>query len=198
MVLLLLTITTTRAAFLSLLVPGAGDIALGNKDRGIKFIVAEGLIWAGYGVYTYLGSDIRKEYLNFAVIKAGANPGRNDETYLDAMEWYKSIDDYNTYIRQLARQMYPDTTDTTVLNMRRDFINSHSISDEYSWQWYSEDDFRKYILLRKRSRHYLGTATTIASLAIVNRLVSFIMTTYVSENVSLNISPKGVKFTWRF
>ena len=198
MIFLVLGITTTKAAFLSLIFPGIGDIALGNKDRGIKFIVAEGLVWAGYGVYTYFGSDIRREYLNFAVVRAGANPERSDETYLDAMEWYRSLDDYNNYIRELARSMYPDTTDTTILEMRREFINTHSFKEEYSWRWYSEEDFKRYIGLRKRSRSYIATASTIASLAIVNRLISFIMTTYISENASLNVGLRGVKFTWRF
>ncbi len=192
MFLLLFSISRNLAGFYSLLVPGLGDILLGNKERGKNFLVAEGLIWTNCIVFNILGNDTKNDYINFAYLRASSNPERRDDDYLEAIEWFRSSDEYNEYIQEFARYLYGDSLD----KINR-FIEQNMIYDKDSWNWEENGDFTKYIELRKKSRRYFNTARNIASLAVINRIVSFVMTSYFSDNVSLIIEKNGVRLVWK-
>uniref|UniRef100_A0A7C4Y618 DUF5683 domain-containing protein n=1 Tax=candidate division WOR-3 bacterium TaxID=2052148 RepID=A0A7C4Y618_UNCW3 len=192
MFLILISISTNLAGFYSLVLPGLGDILLGNKDRGKSFMIAEGMIWTNYIVFNVLGNDVRNDYIKYAYIKASSNPSRKDEDYLEALEWFRSMDDYNDYIKEYARYLYGDSVEA-----RKKYIEEHQFSDEDYWKWEEDKDFMKFIELRKKSRSYFNTARNIASLAVVNRIVSFVLTSYFSDRFSIIIEKNGVRFVWK-
>lgn len=192
MFLLLISISTNLAGFYSVIVPGLGDILLGNKERGKNFIVAEGLIWTNYIVFNLLGNDTKNDYINFAYLRASSNPERRDEDYLEALEWFRSSDEYNEYIQEYARYLYGDSLDKV-----KRYIEQYQIKVGDCWRWEENKDFLKFIKLRKKSRAYFNTARNIASLAVVNRIVSFVMTSYFSDNLSLIIEKNGVRLVWK-
>ncbi|MEJ2307657.1 MAG: hypothetical protein P8Y30_09020 [candidate division WOR-3 bacterium] len=45
---ILFSITPAKAAFSSFVLPGSGDLLMGDKSRGICFMVAEAAIWLNY------------------------------------------------------------------------------------------------------------------------------------------------------
>lgn len=198
MIFLLLSISVTQASFYSLIIPGSGDILLGNKSRGKNFLIAEAGIWSGYLLYEWQGRQTENSYIEFAYMRGSANPNNKDEDYLDAMERYMTGEEYNEYVKEMARSLYPDTTDPGVLAQRKEFIKENSIDDNSLWHWKSDKDFQRYIELRKRQRAYLNTAINIASLAIINRIASFVATSIFSRNVSVEVRRNGVNLTWRF
>lgn len=192
MFLLLFSISRNLAGFYSLLVPGLGDIMLGNKDRGKNFLVAEGLIWTNCIVFNLLGNDTKNDYITFAYLRASSNPERRDDDYLEALEWFRSSDEYNEYIQEFARYLYGDSLDKV-----KRYIEQYQIKEGDYWKWEENEDFLKFIELRKKSRRYYNTARNIASLAVINRIVSFVMTSYFSNNVSLIIEKNGVRLVWK-
>jgi len=198
MTFLLLSISITQASFYSLIIPGSGDILLGNKSRGKNFLIAEAGIWSGYFFYEWQGRQTQNSYIEFAYLRGSANPNNDNEDYLDAMERYMTGEEYNEYVKEMARSLYPDTTDPGVLAQRKEFIKENSIDDNSLWHWQSDKDFQRYIELRKRQRAYLNTALNIASLAIINRIASFVATSIFSRDVSVEVRRNGVNLTWRF
>lgn len=192
MFLLLFSVSSNLAGFYSLLVPGLGDIMLGNKDRGKKFLLSEGIIWTNYLVFNILGNDTKNDYIIYAYLKASSNPKRKDDRYLEALEWFRSSEDYNEYIKEYARYLYGDSLDKV-----KKYIEQNMIYDEDAWNWEEKADFIRFIELRKKSRRYFNTARNIASLAVINRIVSFVMTSYFSDDVSVIIQENGVRFVWK-
>ncbi len=55
-------ISPTRAVLYSLLLPGLGDYALGNKGRATGFFIVEGVIWISYAVFEVQGQQREDEY----------------------------------------------------------------------------------------------------------------------------------------
>ncbi len=192
MIFLIFSISKNLAGFYSLLVPGFGDILLGNKDRGKNFIVVEGLIWTNYIIFNALWNDVKSDYMKYAYLRASSNPDRKDEDYYYAIEWFRSSDDYNEYIKEYARYYYGDSIDE-----RKEFIEKNSIKEKDEWIWVENKDFARYIELRKKSRSYFNIARNIASLAVVNRILSFVITSYFSDNISIMIEKNGVRFVWK-
>ena len=185
-----------RAILYSLILPGTGQLYLGSKGTGKGFLIAEGVIWAGFGGFSLYGRQVREDYRLYASSVAGAKGwGDFDERYYDAMEFNLSSEEYNATIREEARNLFPDDP-----QQQEEYVRERIYSGESAWSWPSADALREYKRLRSSSRSAFQKATYALGLAIVNRVVSalnILRFDEKAEGVGLEINHDLEKNSWQ-
>lgn len=195
---ILLSMNPAKAAFISLALPGSGDILLGEKKRGAYFLAAEATIWASYFGFRWYEDKMHNSSLNYAKLYASANIEGKDDSYFDAMENFYSSNSYNEWVKEQARIYYPDTTDPEILEQRREYIEENSYSGDDAWAWESIDALKKYDDLRDSKRGFANKATNMIGIAVANRLISFFVTYLTGDKVSVQVKENGVQLGIRF
>ena len=84
-----------KAFFLSLLIPGAGQYYVGEKDWAKTFLISEGLLWLGYAGFREYGFWRENDYRVFASVHAGVDPEGKDADFFDNVGFYDSATEYN-------------------------------------------------------------------------------------------------------
>ena len=146
------------AAGLSFLVPGAGQLYLGNKTRARYFLAAEGAIWGAFTGYTVYGNWQKEEYRNFAAIHAGAHPAGKDDSFFENLLDFQSRDEYNYWMHLIYR----------------DEIPLYPTTDEFYWDWESDDAMDEYADMRSSSEKAYRSARTVLGVALINRVISVV------------------------
>lgn len=83
------------AFFMSLVVPGTGQLYAGRFDVGKYFMISEAALWLTYASFTIYGNWLLNDAYNFAVIHAGIDKnGKNDQFFLDIANW-DNVTEYN-------------------------------------------------------------------------------------------------------
>jgi len=199
---ILFSITPAKAAFSSFVVPGSGDLLMGDKNRGICFMVAEAAIWLTY--FDSKAGEEKKDKIskNFAAFYASANLSKEDDDYFNAMEDFLTNIDYNETVKEEARRLYPDTLDADVMQVRiqsrREYIEENSYTGSDAWEWSSSELADNYRAIRKDKRSLEQKATNMIGLAVANRVVSFFTTYFFGRRVSLEIKDNEVEMGFHF
>lgn len=148
--------STTKAMFLSLLLPGAGELYANNKIRSRIFLGLEGVIWSSFFGFRTYGSWKKRDYKGFATSHAGIDlEGKSDEFFED-LTYYDNRDEYNQFARLYQGEdaiIYPE-------------------NDFWNWEWDSQDSRGHYRDLRNKSKAAYRKALYMVGLAALNRIVS--------------------------
>jgi hypothetical protein len=160
-------------------------------------LVAEGIIWVGFGGFTFYGHQVRDDYRLYAASVAGANQGGGfDETYYDALEFNISSEEFNAKVREDARGLFPNDPEE-----QEKYVRERIFTGEFAWLWPSSDALREYKNLRSSSRSALQKATYALGLAVVNRVVSALNILRFggdkNEKVGFGIEHDLKKNTWQ-
>jgi len=191
-----------KAMMYSIMVPGWGDLYAGNKGTGKVLLGAEIAIWLGYFGLQYYGNIQRNDYIQYAHQNASSNLSRTDEDYYDAMEVYRTSDDYNTYIREEARNLYPDNP---VLQDK--YVEENGFFGKNEWFWSYNDTFMKYRHLRITARETFQKAVFMTGFAILNRFCAAVTSSRNVHNYNKRIEemrwgiefqPNSVNIVYRF
>jgi hypothetical protein len=153
----------------SLLLPGWGQGHLGYKTRSMVFMGVEAATWLGAGLSYLEATWERDNFRMLALQKAGVDVSGSGRDFQDDVGSFMSSDDYNTYIRQLARYYYPDDPEA-----QQEYYEQHSVSGESGWNWSGEAERLAYRDALRDSREWYRRTTYIAMFAVVNRVVSAI------------------------
>ncbi|HQH79480.1 MAG TPA: hypothetical protein PK535_10975 [Synergistaceae bacterium] len=153
----------------SLLLPGWGQAHLGYKTRSTVFMGVEAATWLGAGLSCLEAAWERDNYRMLALQKAGIDVAGRDRGFQDNVGSYMSSDDYNVFIRRLARYYYPDDPEA-----QQEYYRLHSVSGESGWNWSGEAERLAYRDALRSSREWYRRTTYIAMFAVVNRVVSAI------------------------
>lgn len=153
----------------SLLLPGWGQSHLGHKTRGLVFMGVEAATWMGAGLSYIEASWEQDNYRGLALNKAGIDVSGSSRDFQDDVGGYMSSDDFNTYIRQLARYYYPDDPVA-----QQQYYQQHAVPEGSGWNWSSEAERLAYRDALRESREWYRRTTYIAMFAVVNRVVSAI------------------------
>lgn len=153
----------------SAVLPGWGQLYMGSSTRGVVFIGAEVLTWAGFGLSYLEGEFNRDDYRWLAMEEAGISLSGRSSQFMDDLADFSSSSEYNDYIRRLARYYYPDDPDA-----QRDYYDSHARYGSEGWNWSSESARNSYGDHLRDSREWFRRSLYIAAFAIVNRAVSVI------------------------
>ena len=141
----------------SLILPGAGEYAMGHKGIGKVFLGAEVVLWVAYfGTNQYI-SILEDDYRAYAALHAQVNTQGKNDRYWAAVGNNDNIYQYNQ--EQLRNRnidgLFPET-------------------DFYYWQWDESENRYRYNRIRVDAHDWQRRATFILSGFILNRLVSAI------------------------
>jgi hypothetical protein len=199
---ILFSITPAKAAFSSFVLPGSGDWLMGDKGRGVCFMMAEAAIWLSYFNNKAQGEKNDEISRNFAAYYASANLNNQDEDYFDAMEAFLTNMDYNENVKEEARRMYPDTLDSAVMleriEARKRYIEENSYTGSDAWDWKSLEIENQYRDIRKEKRSFEQMATNMVGLALANRVVSLFTTYLFGKRVSVEIKENEIEMGYNF
>ena len=161
------------AFFLSLLVPGLGELYSGAKWRAAGFMASEGLTWLAYYSWRNKGNDLKADFRLFA-----------DQHWDESR--YRAWQAYNR--AQPESQQYYETE--TLPSKTGDTQQYYELIGKYAQFIYGWDDVtvpfttanmsvhsdlqQDYEGQRNHSNKYLKRASTIVGLAVLNRIASAI------------------------
>jgi hypothetical protein len=131
----------------NMLLPGLGQLKMGQRVRSRIYFVLEGAAWVGLGAFLWQHSARTEAYEEYAVAYAGVKSEGLSEDYYETVGNYMSSDGaggYNEYVMREARDLYyPDR------EAIESYYEANSYSGEDSWRWLSESTYNKFNSLRK-------------------------------------------------
>lgn len=141
----------------SLILPGAGEWAMGHKGLGKFFVGTELVLWLAYfGTHQYI-NNLEEDFQAFAALHAQVNTSGKDDHYWAAVGNNDNIYEYNQ--EQLQNRnldgLFPET-------------------DFYYWQWDETENRYRYNRIRVDAHDWERRATFLLSGFILNRLISAI------------------------
>ena len=186
------TISPTKAALYSLLLPGLGDYKLNNKGRATAFFAAEGLIWISYGVFQVQGHQREDDYQELAVQFAGVSrTGHSDDFYARVREFDNS-DQYEADVKNTGREDLFNPNDLESINpdALEAYYTENRVSDFEPWKWQSLEKRVQYSETRSASKTSYRRADYMLAAAVANRLVSAV----VAYTAARNLEPQKVGY----
>ncbi len=166
---LLFMVSKTTAVFSSLVMPGTGEILLGEKKRGETFLWVGGVttsLWIGFFWY---GELKKTDALLYASLYASANPENKDGRYLSAIENYESSLKYNEEIAREAREKYPND-----YKKQQEYIKKYGYFEENEWNWEDTSYWYEYMKIRDIEREAYQRAKLWLGFAVLTRFASVI------------------------
>ncbi len=142
------------AILYSLILPGMGELYVGNYNTGKYFTIAEAALWGTYiGIDAY-GNWQKNNYKEYAQTNGGVNPAGKDDDYYANIGSYKDIDQYN---------------DDRSFN--RDFGAMYETSTHY-FKWNTTEERKTYRNMWVSSENAFNNIRFVVGGLIVNRIVS--------------------------
>jgi hypothetical protein len=175
--------SASKAALLSLILPGAGEIYGGAETKGKIFLLSEVSLWAGFFGFRTYGSWLKRDYKSYAASHAGVKLDGKSDSFFDELAYYDNRDQYNQFAPLYNRgekAPYPE-------------------EDFWNWQWDSRESRLHYRDLKNRSKDISRRALYMVGLSIVNRIVSVVdaLKTVRSYNRKRSLELSQVKFNLR-
>ena len=150
--------STTKAAFLSLLLPGTGEYYAESKRKAHIFLGTDAVLWIGFlGLRSY-GSWLKKDYRTYAASRAGVDLNGKEDEFFEDLTYYQSRDEYNQFAPLYSNgelSPYPQT-------------------DFWDWQWDNTSSRYHYRHLRNRSKSAYRKSIYMVGLLVANRIISAI------------------------
>jgi hypothetical protein len=155
---------------LSLLLPGAAQLRMGDGRRAAAFLVTEAATWTAWVVFRAQGSQRRHSYIEMAELQAGvAHAGGRDEAYYRLLTNWSSSDAYDQLVRRDARDRYPDD-----LAGRAAYFEANRTPADRAWRWESQTDWDRYRAKCSDSQHAYRSARMMLGVAVANRVVAMV------------------------
>ncbi|MBS4027679.1 MAG: hypothetical protein KGZ58_03485 [Ignavibacteriales bacterium] len=143
------------AVFLSLVLPGLGELYSGNFSSGKYFMLADAGLWLTYGGFYSYASWVQNDARQFAKKNADVSLSGKDDKFFVNIGNYSSLEAYNN-AKLLQRQ-----TDKLYLP-----------ESKYYWNWTSEATRREYRQMRIDSDLAFNNLKFVATGLILNRIAS--------------------------
>jgi hypothetical protein len=165
------------AVLRSAVLPGWGQLHMGHGTRGYIFLGVEIATWTGAGLSYLEGVFQRDDYRSLAMEEAGVDASDRSSDFLNDLADFSSSDEYNAYIRRLARYYYPDDPEA-----QNSYFATHARYGEDGWNWSSEAARERFADAHRMSREWFRRSLYIAAFALVNRAVSAIDAALLDES----------------
>jgi hypothetical protein len=177
-----------RILLRSLTFPGWGQATLGHRHAAAVFALAEASVWTSFTAFRVQEQLRTDAYIRTARLAAGIDLSGRDEDIRRIVGAYASSDEYNQLVvyRDAANLYYNDPV------AYRQYIADHQLTGRNTWDWASEDDFRRYRGQRKDAQRAALRSNTALALAFINRLVSTVHAMRESNH------PIETKHAWNF
>jgi hypothetical protein len=158
----------------SLLLPGMGQLSMGEKGHAIPFFIAEGLIWTSYIYWSVAGNLREDDYIEQAQRNAGVGVDEAEDDYWRNVGQYsrssgEGPSSYEEDLRREARDLYP--TDPAAQDA---YVAEKLPTGDQAWEWSSEDLRGEYQDTRDSANSADHRAEYSFAAALLNRVVSVI------------------------
>lgn len=172
------------AVALSLVIPGMGELYVGNYKMGRYLTGSEAALWITYVSMNFYGQWVRDDARLFASEKAGIDlRGKSGKYFVDIGN-YSDIYQYNE--RKLQERKEDQIYDPF----------------SYYWKWENDSDRMRYKNLRIKSDEIINSSQFIIAAIIANHIISAVNAGRLaikfnkdgSEAILLNPSIKGTVF----
>jgi hypothetical protein len=159
-----------RRIGLSLLLPGAAQLRMGEGHRAVAFLVAEAATWTAWAVFRTQGALRKDSYVEMAELDAGVlRAGGRDDAYYRLLGNWSSSNSYDQLIRREARDLYGDD-----LQGRAAYFEANRTPADRAWRWKTLASWDRYSAKRNDSRKAYRSARMMLGLAAANRVVAMV------------------------
>lgn len=174
---------------MSAIVPGSGEIALGNTNKGILLLASE-LV----ATYSFFKTDHdmtlqRKAYKNYALHYAGV-PLDMPHSHYQAIQEYISSEEFNDFQEMMARNYYLIYYND--IQSYTEYMAANTYTGDETWEWQSAMHWETYKDMRKKHQKIKINHNLALGIMLLNRAVSIIDTAIMSKNTHLYASPNGL------
>lgn len=158
----------------SILLPGMGQLSMGEKGHAIPFFIAEGLIWTNYVYWQVAGNKREDDYIEQAQLNAGVGVSDANDDYWKTVGQYsrssgEGPNSYEEDLRRDAREIYP--SDPAAQDA---YVAERLPTGNEAWEWSTEDLRAQYQDTRDTANDAFHKAKYSFAAALVNRVVSVI------------------------
>ena len=166
--------TEKKALLYSLILPGMGELSMGDKGRAAGFLVGEGLIWSNF-IYWRVAGHLRKDdYIEQAMLNAGVGVNQESDDYWRLVGQFERSSGsgpgtYEEDLRREARDLYPG--DPAAQDA---FVAAKLPTGNRAWDWSSPELQDSYSNTRENSKRAYNRAQYSFAAAILNRVLSVI------------------------
>ncbi len=175
------SVSTGRAMLFSALVPGLGEMQLGNYTRGAVFLGAEILILASYFRINREVSWKTNSYQKYANRYADIAVNSSDD-YYRLINNYISSDQYNAEIELFLRNRYIIFEYKPELYYK--YRDLYLIGDDEAWEWDSRDNWLRYREIRREKQSLEILANFALGAALLNRVISIIDSALLARSIN--------------
>jgi hypothetical protein len=177
-----------KAALLSILLPGTGELYAGGGRSSRFFLFIEGTFWTGLITFQFLESTRIDTYRSFAAAHAGAQLKGKSESYIEEVFRFQSI-----YARN-AREIF----------LAGDLADLRPETSDQRWEWDSDTSRLKFQDLRSKAVSAEQKAFLFVGALVFNRFVSALNAASIARrsrpagNLKLGVfaPPGGGLKTW--
>ncbi len=187
----------------SLLLPGWGEISMGQQSRGQKLLGADVMLWLTVFHGKNLHSQYESDYRAFATEHAGVDWTHADYLYAVDISYH---DDLQTFNAKKARSRSLEIELAANGDLIREYGHAmYPENGDFDWQWDSSTNRKEYNDLRIASGNWNKYANFAIAGLIVNRVVSVIDVIYLQRtgnktaiNTQVMGSPNNVQLKLNF
>lgn len=164
---------------MSAVLPGSGEIALGQYTKGIILLTSEAIA-ANAFISTDRSMELQqKAYQNYAFKFAGVPLGMPRNHYQSVQE-YISSEYYNSLIEMMARNYYLILYNDPV--SFEQYVSENNFTGAEVWEWQSSSHWQKYQKLRRDHQKTKINHNLALGVMLLNRAVSVIDTAISGKN----------------
>ena len=145
------------AALYSLVLPGIGELYVGEYGTGKYFTIAEGFLWVTLGSVHWYATWLRDDARRFATQHAGITTGGKEDRYFVDIGNFDNVYDYNEEVLR-----------------GRDEFKVYDPNSSFSWNWDSGLNRDHYRELRVSSEERFNDTRFVAAAIGVNHVLSAI------------------------
>lgn len=164
---------------MSALLPGSGEIILGQKTKGSIMTGVDVLAISSWLATGRQVDDLTRSYQRFATVYAGCPEDMNN-TYYQHLQQYLSSDEFNQFQDMMARNYYLIYTyDPDGYNA---YILANTYQDTEAWNWQSAEHQDHYRSLRRRAQTAKMYKNLSLGVLLLNRAISMIDTALIKSD----------------
>jgi len=183
-------VSTAKAIMFSTILPGSGHLYIQqNTKAGFYFAAEIGIIFS-YFRFKSEKKWVINSYKNYANSKIGMATNNPENRYQTVQDYFSS-DQYNTYVRTYARNIFLGFNSDP--ESYYEYLELNLVPEDESWHWQTKEKWYKYRELRYKKQDYeILTNFSIAAL-FLNRFISVIDVAISSRKINRPL--KNLTFT---
>ena len=170
-----------KAMAMSAVLPGAGQMYLGNNIKAGIFMTTDIIVIGSYLRFQQEKNLAIDNYKKYAYVKAGLRQNADEDIY-NLAHRYRSSDRYNElYAQNLQNRLI---LGYITQRQQEEWFDMYKIQDEDSWNWEYESDFIKYRNYRTDKLDYELYASFAVGAMILNRIISMLDATIFTNRLN--------------